>query len=558
MARLQAEQKKIYTYFSDKRMFLIPDYQRPYAWGRSECEALWNDLFIFFFENEEESTLDSYFLGPIVTCPNNKETELIDGQQRITTIMLLLRAFYEYMTANENNKGTNEYSTRKLSDCIWLQSGPMLQTDRLRLRSEQANEQQQKELEALLHDGRLAKGKGRYTANYNFFYESIERLKKDTGGDGRILELCHHVLEDCMLLPIEADTQDMALTMFSSLNDRGLPLSDSDIFKAQLYRNYNERDQKERFMQRWRQLEDTLESIRTYKHAPMDDLFAGYMYYRRAKMGVKSTTRTGLRNFYEKDHYALLKEENILDQLELLADFLRRVSLLDDSFTLSIRILLCIILQAPNNLALQLLTVYFFHNEENGVLNSEELEAFLRSLIACILAYLLMKPGGDYLSEPIYTEMKNIVSNQKGYQIDFSPFSFEELEFRRQYSLIRFPALGNPSSKFFLTWFAFRTPGQQPLPPDLTIRNVFLLSADELGSEKRLHDSLGNQSIIEEYLRAKVKGRPANYLNTDGTIVELKQFLEEHESLTPEDIEKRNGQILNELVAYLRQYHLLH
>ena len=47
--------------------------------------------------------------------------------------------------------------------------------------------------------------------------------------------LCLTILRKCILLPIECEDLDMALTIFSTLNDRGLPLADSDIFKAQIY-----------------------------------------------------------------------------------------------------------------------------------------------------------------------------------------------------------------------------------------------------------------------------------------------------------------------------------
>src|SRR5699024_7025793 len=100
MSKLSVDQKSIYNLFSSKKSdFLIPDYQRPYAWGIEECETLWNDLFSFAIPEEDKNNFDSendeYYLGPIVTYQNkDKKFEVIDGQQRLTTILLLLRAFY--------------------------------------------------------------------------------------------------------------------------------------------------------------------------------------------------------------------------------------------------------------------------------------------------------------------------------------------------------------------------------------------------------------------------------------------------------------------------------
>lgn len=122
MSKLNVDHKTIKDLFQDKKAdFLIPDYQRPYAWGESECQTLWDDIFEFaipegnsmnFNESEE------YYLGPIVTFINsNKKMEVIDGQQRLTTLMLLLRAFYSkfgYMK-DENSVFTKQ----NIEQCIW-------------------------------------------------------------------------------------------------------------------------------------------------------------------------------------------------------------------------------------------------------------------------------------------------------------------------------------------------------------------------------------------------------------------------------------------------------
>ena len=96
MSKLNIDQKIIKDLFSDKKAdFLIPDYQRPYAWEETECKTLWEDIFSFAFPNnnseEFNSENDEYFLGPIVTFKNTAgKTEVIDGQQRLTTLNFTL------------------------------------------------------------------------------------------------------------------------------------------------------------------------------------------------------------------------------------------------------------------------------------------------------------------------------------------------------------------------------------------------------------------------------------------------------------------------------------
>lgn len=101
--QLNAEQKTIGELLGKRGVkFLIPDYQRPYSWKREQCETLWDDItaFAFPFDHEFDSNNDKYFLGTILTFQNDSyESEVIDGQQRLITFLLMLRAFY---AASEN------------------------------------------------------------------------------------------------------------------------------------------------------------------------------------------------------------------------------------------------------------------------------------------------------------------------------------------------------------------------------------------------------------------------------------------------------------------------
>ena len=84
MSKLNIDQKTILDLFSEKRSdFLIPDYQRPYAWSDTECQTLWEDIFTFAFPQDNCDAFDEndeYFLGPIVTFSNGDgKLEIIDG-----------------------------------------------------------------------------------------------------------------------------------------------------------------------------------------------------------------------------------------------------------------------------------------------------------------------------------------------------------------------------------------------------------------------------------------------------------------------------------------------
>lgn len=100
------------------------------------------------------------------------------------------------------------------------------------------------------------------------------------------------------MLPIEAESQDTALRIFSTLNDRGKPLSDADIFKAQFYKYYSLKGKKDVFIKKWKELESLCEKIfHPISGTPMDELFTRYMYYERSKQELKSST------VVKKNHY---------------------------------------------------------------------------------------------------------------------------------------------------------------------------------------------------------------------------------------------------------------
>ena len=90
---IHAIEKPLSKIFSDDFVFSIPAYQRPYAWSTEEASELLSDLFSSF-EDSRKSKTDStpYFLGSIVLIKNESipESDVVDGQQRLTTLTILL------------------------------------------------------------------------------------------------------------------------------------------------------------------------------------------------------------------------------------------------------------------------------------------------------------------------------------------------------------------------------------------------------------------------------------------------------------------------------------
>ena len=255
MAELHVSKKTIGKLFSEmqNKKFLIPDYQRPYKWNIEKCETLWNDI-ENFAQTDAKSGAD-YFLGTIVSYSNGRDNEVIDGQQRITSFMLLLRSFYkklENMYEDDDVKGLKG----QLAPCIWdINPISQLVSDmkKIHIESRVATEEDNDTFHEILETGNANNlADDNYSKNYLYFKNRCDEYA--TSNPMQWKELCVIILQKCIILPIECDTQDTALTIFSTLNDRGLPLADSDIFKAQIYRNYETEELRREFTSNWKEL----------------------------------------------------------------------------------------------------------------------------------------------------------------------------------------------------------------------------------------------------------------------------------------------------------------
>ncbi|WP_334090517.1 DUF262 domain-containing protein, partial [Helicobacter typhlonius] len=112
---MNTESKSVLKYLSENK-FLIPMYQRPYTWEEEQCEQLWNDI-VGFFDNEERQQDDEYFLGSVVMYKQDGKQNIIDGQQRTTTLSLLLKALYD-KASKDKSEEIKELITN-LESCLW-------------------------------------------------------------------------------------------------------------------------------------------------------------------------------------------------------------------------------------------------------------------------------------------------------------------------------------------------------------------------------------------------------------------------------------------------------
>lgn len=577
MSKLSIDQKNIMSLFQDKKSdFLIPDYQRPYAWTETECLTLWDDLFEFAIPDNNADKFnkdDEYYLGPIVTFKNeDNKLEIIDGQQRLTTLMLLLRAFHvKFLHAQDENSVKTRESIEK---CIWkTDEFGKPNMNELKIDSEVATDEDKEDFLQILKTGIVEKNqKSKYAINFRFFQHKIEEFVGMFPMYSAIFPI--RILNNCILLPIEADNQNTALRIFSTLNDRGMPLSDADIFKAQFYKYFSNRGQKKEFIERWKELEEICSKIfPSTTGSSMDELFTRYMYYERAKMGIKSSTTEALRKFYEKDSYALLRKDETLDNLEKLAQFWNNVySQNKEYFSSEVLRKLYILNSAPNSMWTYFLSVYFMQNKDfEGKLEETKLIKFLDKSIAFIWTYAIVNPGVNALRTPIYSEMINIINNQ---EITFKEFLFDENNVIKSIDNFNFWNQ-RPITRSMLTWWTFNNSEQKILNIKDTYEIEHIFAKNRQLQEKSLSNPsnlelLGNKSLLEERINIRAsdyrfvdkKKYYLGYTNArnqwkEGTaIVELRK-LAEKDDFTENDIIDRNKQTINAFIVYLKDNDLI-
>ncbi|WP_240333335.1 DUF262 domain-containing protein [Helicobacter suis] len=243
---MQTIQINILDYLS-KNKFVIPEYQRTYEWESEQCEQLWKDITEFFGEGKY-SDQNPYFLGSIVVYPvEDKNTGyirkyVVDGQQRTTTLMLLLKAIHAKLTRENNGKIQKLLSD--IASCLWNVDDLEGQPDytKTHLTSEAAVDTKckilQNILEGVLEQDKI-QGNSNYEKNYSYFCTQLDEYAKSETTTFK--EWCRYVLHSCIVLLVECGRQneekrlDYALRVFNTLNARGLPLSDADIFKGVIF-----------------------------------------------------------------------------------------------------------------------------------------------------------------------------------------------------------------------------------------------------------------------------------------------------------------------------------
>ncbi len=247
--------KKILVVGNDT-YYQIPIYQRPYQWGKEQCEELLNDL----FENYEDHREDDYFCGSLVFIQPDKDnkTDIVDGQQRLSTFILLAKVLAT-LYSERLDPIIQEYLQESWSDRH--EDGEKKKRERLDfdLVGSSAKKDFQKalkffdDLDASKGEGSKSndpsKGKNSYLKNAICLKDYLEKKEIED-----INDFIQWLYLKVNFITITCSDTDMALRIFTVLNARGLPLHATDIFKGELLKKLTEEKEQEEFATHWENL----------------------------------------------------------------------------------------------------------------------------------------------------------------------------------------------------------------------------------------------------------------------------------------------------------------
>ena len=228
-----AKELQLVSIFSDNYRFVIPDYQRPYAWTTEQTGELLDDLLYAMEHVENVSDASPYFLGSIVTIKNGlqSQAQIVDGQQRITTLTILLCVLRELASSDSDRNDTHSYIYAPGRESAGIQGHYRLTVRERDTKFFQNNIQQMGRLRTFLErsPANLPDSQKRMLENAHYLYHSLaereEKLRKI---------LTQFLAQRCYLVVVSASNQNSAYRIFSVLNDRGLDLSPTDILKSDI------------------------------------------------------------------------------------------------------------------------------------------------------------------------------------------------------------------------------------------------------------------------------------------------------------------------------------
>ncbi len=282
---MKATETNLLEFLRQPKQFVIPIYQRTYSWTLQQCQQLWNDI----VKVAQEPTISGHFLGSVVYIENGlyQVTSLpkllvIDGQQRLTTISLLLKALGQSVKNSEDNA---KITSQRINNYFLLNQ-------------EEDNEDRYKLLLArsdketfirLIEDQELPEQlSSRIKENFDFFINQIN--KNNINPDSLYSSISRLFIVD-ISLDREKDNPQL---IFESLNSTGLELSQADLIRNYILMDLEPKEQANIYSNYWYPMEQNFGQI---DYVEQFDKFIRYYLTLKSKAGAIPNIRDVYNSF---------------------------------------------------------------------------------------------------------------------------------------------------------------------------------------------------------------------------------------------------------------------
>jgi len=257
---MKAKETNLLKFLNAPKQFIIPVYQRTYSWKRQQCIQLWNDILRIGADDEN----GGHFIGSVVYIEKGiynvtavPELLVIDGQQRLTTLTLLVSALAKVIEEQEMEIGI---SSRKLRN-YYLFNSDEEGALQYKLQLTQGDNPTLKKILKDLDPGESPSP--RLLENFKLFYDRIASGKHD-------LNTIYKGLQKLIIVDIALDrTHDNPQLIFESLNSTGLDLSQADLIRNYVLMGEEAKVQTQLYEDHWRPMEVRF----GYDHASLFDSF---------------------------------------------------------------------------------------------------------------------------------------------------------------------------------------------------------------------------------------------------------------------------------------------
>lgn len=277
---MKAGETTLLKLLQGSKVFLIPNFQRRYSWRAKEWELLWGDLIreVEVDHGNDSQELEGHFLGSIVLHPAAGAVSVlmqhlvIDGQQRLTTVLVLLGALRDVRAEIEPSWDPKEYDTKYLTNPYDPDHPDRLVPTEL-------------DREAYVRTMRLHKPTDGIGQAYTFFEKKIRDWVRS--GRDSLADLGNTLLLHMLLVEIGTSPGDSVNNIFNTLNSKGRPLTSADLVRNELLLHVGQDESRRAYDQYWTPMEL---SLVVEKRDGFDDReFVTFLWSREVAFDPKAT-----------------------------------------------------------------------------------------------------------------------------------------------------------------------------------------------------------------------------------------------------------------------------